>query len=240
MSPNRELILVMPVYNEAECIARVLNDWRAQLDALAIDFEILALNDGSKDDTAQVLAAFDDDARISVINKANSGHGPTILKGYREAAARANWVFQCDSDDEMKPDDFSRLWEKREKYDALMGIRAHREQSGGRKFLSGGSRIVIKLLFGRGVRDVNVPYRLMRSSVLAPMLQKIPDDTFAPNLLISGMLARGKFRLLNLPVPHENRKTGEVSLRSWKVYSVALRSLRQTLIFLARQKLGLG
>lgn len=235
MIEKRELILVMPVYNEAQCIARVLCEWRAALDALAIDFEILALNDGSKDATAQVLAAFESDERVSVVNKTNSGHGPTILRGYCEAVSRAEWVFQCDSDDEMKPDAFAKLWERREKYDAVMGFRASRQQEAGRKFLSGGSRVVIKLLFGRRVRDVNVPYRLIRAQVLAPMLQKIPDDTFAPNLLISGLLSRG-FRVANLPVPHENRKTGEVSLRSWKVYSVALRSLRQTLFFLARQK----
>lgn len=228
---QRELIVVMPVYNEAECIAGVARDWRTTLTDLGIDFELWLYNDGSKDNTAEVLAQFADDDRIRVTNKANSGHGPTILGGYREAVRRAQWVFQVDSDDEMKPAQFEQLWKRRAKYVALFGFRAGREQDPARKFLSGGSRVVVKLLFGRGVRDVNVPYRLMRSDVLRPIVEAIPADTFAPNVIISGVLSRQKRRLFNYPVPHEGRKTGTASLTSLKVYKVAARSLLQTLTF---------
>ena len=231
MSNSRELIVVMPVYNEAECISTVLNDWSAALSDLAIDFEIRALNDGSTDETAQVLAAYDKDARIVVVNKANSGHGPTILQGYREASSRADWVFQVDSDDEMRSQAFANFWKRRDKYDAIFGVRVAREQDSARRFLSAGSRATIKFLYGRGVRDVNVPYRLMRAQILAPIVAAIPDDTFAPNILISGVLGKKRRRVLNLPVLHENRKTGTGSLTSSKVWKVAARALGQTLRF---------
>lgn len=231
MNTSRELIVVMPVYNEAECIGAVLDDWRAALSDLKINFEILALNDGSKDQTAAVLSAYENDARITVINKANSGHGPTILQGYRDAATRADWVFQIDSDDEMKPRAFPNFWKRRDKYDAIFGVRVAREQDSARRFLSAGSRATIKFLYGRGVRDVNVPYRLMRAKVLAPIVAAIPDDTFAPNILISGVLGKRRRRVLNLPVLHENRVTGTGSLTSSKVWKVAARALGQTLRF---------
>lgn len=231
MSNSRELIVVMPVYNEAECIGAVLDDWRAALSQLNIDFEIIALNDGSKDNTAEVLAAYKSDARISVVNKANSGHGPTILQGYRDAATRAQWVFQIDSDDEMKPRAFANFWKRRDKYDAIFGVRVAREQDSARRFLSAGSRATVKFLYGRGVRDVNVPYRLMRATVLAPIVAAIPDDTFAPNILISGVLGKKRRRVLNLPVLHENRKTGTASLTNSKVWKVAARALGQTVRF---------
>ena len=125
---SRELIVVMPVYNEAECIQNVLSEWRDALENLGIDFQIVALNDGSKDQTATGLEAFAEDARFQIVNKANSGHGPTILEGYRDAVSRAKWVFQVDSDDEMKPASFGELWKRREKYDALFGYRHNREQ----------------------------------------------------------------------------------------------------------------
>jgi glycosyltransferase involved in cell wall biosynthesis len=198
---------------------------------MQLDFALLVLNDGSKDGTARALEAFQDDPRVRVINKQNSGHGPTILAGYRIAVEEADWVFQCDSDDEMKPAHFAKLWDKRAKYDALFGVRVHREQEAARKLLSAGSRMAVRLLFGRGVRDVNTPYRLMRASALRPIVRAIPDDTFAPNILISGVFSRGRNRIYNALVPHENRKTGTASLTSSKVWKVAWKSLRQTLQF---------
>ena len=231
MSNSRELIVVMPVYNEAECIRAVLDDWSAALSDLNIDFEIIALNDGSKDDTQNVLSKYENDARITVINKANSGHGPTITQGYRDAATRAEWVFQVDSDDEMKPRAFANFWNRRQDYDAIFGVRAMREQDSARKFLSAGSRATIKFLYSRGVRDVNVPYRLMRARALKPIVTAIPDETFAPNILISGVLGKRRRRVLNLPVTHENRKTGTGSLANSKVWKIAARALVETLKF---------
>ena len=231
MNTSRELIVVMPVYNEAECISAVLNDWSAALADLNIDFEILVLNDGSNDNTAQVLSAYEDDARVTVINKANSGHGPTILQGYREAVQRADWVFQIDSDDEMKPRAFPNFWKRREKYDAIFGVRVAREQDSARRFLSAGSRATIKFLYSRGVRDVNVPYRLMRARTLSPIVAAIPDTTFAPNILISGVLGKRRRRVLNFPVLHENRVTGTGSLANSKIWKIAARALAETLRF---------
>ena len=221
----------MPVYNEAECIGAVIEDWRATLADLDVNYEIIVLNDGSKDDTAQVLSAYENDARVTIINKANSGHGPTILRGYRDAATRAQWVFQIDSDDEMKPRAFPNFWRRRNKYDAIFGVRVAREQDSARRLLSAGSRATVKFLYGRGVRDVNVPYRLMRARVLAPIVAAIPDETFAPNILISGVLGKNRRRVLNLPVMHENRKTGTGSLTNSKVWKVAALALSQTLRF---------
>lgn len=227
-----DLVVVMPVYNEAECIASVLRDWERELDALEIRFQIHVLNDGSSDATASMLAPFEDRAPFRVTHKANSGHGPTILAGYRQAVEAATWVFQCDSDDEMRPEHFALLWSKREGFDALFGSRFGREQSAARRFITLVSRLVVRLLFRRGVRDVNVPYRLLRAAVLEPILARVPDDTFAPNILISGALARARVRIYNVAVPHEGRKTGQVSILKWKLWRMALRAGWQTLRFL--------
>lgn len=226
-----DLMVVMPVYNEEACIAGVVRAWRDQLSALDIEFALLVLNDGSKDGTAAALRAFDGDGRVQVVNKANSGHGPTILQGYRRAVNEAEWVFQCDSDDEMPPSSFAKLWARRDRYDALFGYRWQRQQDAARLLLSAGSRVAVRVLFGRGVRDVNTPYRLLRASKLKPIVAAIPDDTFAPNVLISGVFSNYRRRVANLPVPHQNRKTGTASLTSAKVWKVAFKSLRQTFSF---------
>lgn len=128
-----DLAVVMPVYNEQECIAAVVDAWRAVLAKLNIDYLLIVLNDGSQDATPAALAKFTEDRHISIVHKTNSGHGPTILLGYRQAVEIARWVFQCDSDDEMSPEYFPHLWEKRKHYDALFGFRSGREQNTGRR-----------------------------------------------------------------------------------------------------------
>ena len=229
MSKKLDLAVVMPVYNEDECIVGVVESWRDALEELHINFRIIVLNDGSKDNTAQALETFADDERIEVINKKNSGHGPTILTGYKMAVEIADWVFQCDSDDEMKPDHFAALWNRREEFDALFGMRDGRVQNAGRKLISACSRWTVQLLFGGGVRDVNVPYRLIQSTLLKQIVVQIPARTFAPNVIISGALNRAGARIYNHPIPHQDRRTGTVSIVKWKLWRAAMRSFGQTL-----------
>ena len=226
MSPA-ELTIVMPVYNEQDAIQRVVCEWLDEMARLRIRCELRAYNDGSKDATAERLRAMQSQhPELVVIDKRNEGHGPTILRGYREATAP--WVFQTDSDGEMPASSFSTLWERRNEYDALFGYRAGRVQNLGRKLISLVSRCTVSLLFGKGVRDVNTPYRLIRASLLKAIVAQIPDDTFAPNVIISGALARANVRLWNGPVPHQGRKSGAVSIVKWKLWKAAFRSFWQT------------
>ena len=225
-----DLGVVMPVFNEEGCIVKVVRSWTIALSALGIQFRLFILNDGSKDGTKEALEAFKSDYRVEIINKQNSGHGSTILMGYQKAVKVADWTFQCDSDDEMKPDYFNRLWARREDFDALFGSRTDREQNIGRKLISAYSRGVVRIFFGTGVYDVNTPYRLIRSHLLEQIVNQIPADTFAPNVIISGVLNKYKLRIFEYPVPHENRKTGKVSIVKWKLWESAAKAFWQTLL----------
>lgn len=224
-----ELEIVMPIFNEEACIASVIEGWCRELDQLAVDYRLLAINDGSTDGTADVLAGLSHDFKVNVITKPGSGHGPTILAGYRLAVGEAEWVFQCDSDDEMKPDAFATLWALRQTNDAVFGSRRNREQGIGRKVLSAASRVVVRVAYASGVDDVNTPYRLMRAAVLAPIIAAVPTSTFAPNLVVSGVLALSGVRIANVPVPHSSRRTGAVSIVKWRLVKAAASALGQTL-----------
>jgi hypothetical protein len=168
-----DLVLVLPVYNEEDCIVAVMREWTTMLSHLGIRYQMIVLNDGSKDRTAARLAEFSGDSHVQVIDKANAGHGPTVLQGYRLAVDRAIWAFQCDSDNEMPADHFPELWARREHYDALFGTRTDRVQTLPRKIVSAASRMTVRILFGPGVVDVNTPYRLMRCSVLKQIIEQI-------------------------------------------------------------------
>src|SRR5262245_27544783 len=100
-----QLSIVMPVYNEAGAILPVLQAWLSVVDKLHIDYEFLIYDDGSRDETLRLLTEHAYNLpRVKIRHHANHGHGPTILRGYREA--RGQWIFQTDSDDEMPAEHF--------------------------------------------------------------------------------------------------------------------------------------
>ena len=225
-----QLTVIIPVYNEEEIIVKVLKEWSAELEYLKLTHEIRVYNDGSKDNTAGVLNDLEKQIpNLIVVNKKNSGHGPTILQGYREASQKSEWIFQVDSDNEMPASFFSELWKNKDNYDFLIGIRTNREQHRVRKIISGISRYTVWLFYRKGVADVNAPYRLMRSSCFADLYQKIPATTFAPNLVISGYAGLKKLRIFQTNVLHTNRETGEVSIKRFKLLKVAAKSYWQTI-----------
>lgn len=227
------LCVVMPVYNEQDAIGAVLGKWAKALDALELDYTIRPYNDGSKDNSLAVMKETAADLpRVEVRDKPNGGHGNTILTGYRDAAKDGfDWIFQIDSDDEMGPEKFGELWSHRNDYDFLVGIRDGRKQALSRKIISFMSRLCVRVFYGKGIWDVNTPYRLMRVSSFSCFYGQIPLTTFAPNVILSGLAARHHLRCFEMRVPQHDRTTGEVSIKKWKLLRAATRSFFQTISF---------
>jgi glycosyltransferase involved in cell wall biosynthesis len=148
----------------------------------------------------------------------------------------AEWVFQVDSDNEIRAEHFRKLWSERDLHDAVIGIRDGRHQPLPRRIISTVSRLVVALFYGTGVTDVNCPFRLMRTDVLKQILRRIPENTFAPNVAISGLLALSRARVKNMPVPHSNRQTGEVSIKKWKLLKAAAKAFLQVIMFRFRRQ----
>lgn len=228
---SKELTIIVPVYNEQEVIEKVIDKWSKQLSSLNINFEIKAFNDGSRDNTLEMLnKAKGTCPNLMVIDKPNSGHGPTILKGYKESLD-SEWLFQMDSDDEIAPDYFSELWNNRKKFDFLIGNRKNRNTPKVRQLISWISRFTIRVFYGSKVFDVNCPYRLMNSNMVKDFIQTIPDDTLAPNLIIAGMASKKKLKVFQKIVKFEVRTTGEVSIKNWKLFKFSVKSFLQTISF---------
>ena len=223
------LALIIPAYNESAIIETVLKDWSDLLKSLEIDFSIHVYNDGSSDNTLAVLEQFAvDKAQIIVHDKTNSGHGPTILKAYRELQD-AEWLFQIDSDNEISSRYFSELWDARHNYDFLIGQRVYTSRALSRYLISWFSKLTVQLFYGSGIADVNVPYRLLRRAAFAEIFETIPDNTFAPNIIITGLAIRHKFSFKQIKVRSINRQTGTVSIKHFKLLKSAVLSFYQTI-----------
>jgi hypothetical protein len=226
-----ELAIVMPAFNEEAGICGAVTSWKDELTGLGINYRMILINDGSSDNTGAILDRWACDPHVLVVHKKNGGHGPTIMAGYRIAVQIATWVFQTDSDEEIKPSNFARLWDRRHGYQALLGIRRRRVQPLIRKVSSMGCRYSVHLLFGNRVEDVNVPFRLILSSVLGPIVKAIPPLSFAPNVLVSAILSLSNLRVLNIPVIWEGRKSGTTSLGRIMLLEAIFRAFLQTILF---------
>jgi len=228
----KELTVIMPVYNEDDVISQVLTGWMKELRRLDIDFELFIYNDGSTDDTLERIRKFEKtNEEIEVIDKPNSGHGPTILQGYQQS--KGDWIFQTDSDNEIRPDQFKKVWMQRNNGDFIIGIRNNRESSTHRRIVSFISRWSVWLLYGKGIRDVNCPYRLFKKEKFEKSFNRIPSDTFAPNIILSGITCHEKMNIIEVPVIFSVRSSGEVSvdLQNWKLLKVAIKCWLQTISF---------
>lgn len=223
-----ELSLVLPVYNEAALVGGVVEAWVRELTCLNVDYELLLYDDGSVDDTPRILDALA--ARypsVLVRHHPNRGHGPTILRGYRESLGE--WVFQADSDGEIDVSGIRGLWDQRSAHDFMVGRRVDRAAPWTRRLISAVSSLAVRLLFGGGIHDVNSPFRLMRTARLRELLAEVPDDAFAPNVMLSGLAVARGLRVLEHPVRCVPRRSEAGSLGGLKALRMAARSLGQTL-----------
>ena len=208
----KDVAVVIPVFNEEKLIGECIDEWLNVLDSVNLNYEILIIDDGSSDATISIVERYGDNQNIQLIIKQNEGHGPTILAGYKRAVGIAEWVFQADSDNEISPNQFSALWSRRQGQDAVIAWRQGRDQTTVRRLVTFFARVTTKVLFRCHLRDVNIPFRLIRSETLTILLEKIPSDTFAPNIALSGALSLMNYQVEECPVVFNERIVGESSL----------------------------
>lgn len=230
ISDKKLLGVVIPVYNEAECIAEVISSWDTFLtNYLGDNYVMLLINDGSKDNTPAILDSLKPQHKnLRVLHQPNGGHGNAVLNGYHKILEfNTEWVFQVDSDNQFLPEDFPKLWEKRDKSKFLLGYRKVRYDDFNRLIITRIVRVLNFLLFRCFIPDANVPYRLIKTDYLRGLLSVLPANPFAPNIFLSVLAKRDGNDLQNIPVTHKERETGQVSIIKLKLLKVCMRSARE-------------
>ena len=227
--PLRELCVVMPVHNEAGCVADVLGEWSTMFEGLGIDYVWAIVDDGSRDATPQVLAELQQaNPCIMVWSQPQSGHGAAVMAGYRRAVGLARWVLQIDSDGELRSERFGKFWRTRAEHDLLLGRRNQRGAPAMRKMMTKGARLALRCLFGSRLKDTNVPFRLVRAERLESALRLLPMQAQAPNVLLSGLSARLGWRVTTLKVKSYPRAAGVSTLRPVRLLKLGARAAAQT------------
>lgn len=119
------LYIVIPAYNEAENIEKLIDDWYPIVERHNGEgaSRLVVINDGSKDNTYEILLNLAQSRPLlQPLTKENGGHGPTLIYGYRYAIKnKADYIFQTDSDRQTLPEEFE-FFGKREKLTMLFWV----------------------------------------------------------------------------------------------------------------------
>ena len=161
---------------------------------------------------------------LVIVDKFNAGHGRTCRFGYDAAAcSEAEWVFQIDSDGQCDPAFFEEFWKARMENDCIFGIRTRRDDGLARTITSKICRWSSTLICGVDMVDPNVPYRLVRRSVLAQAIAKIPSAFEIHNVALTYRLKQNsKARWAYVPIRFRDRQGGINSINLINVLKLGI------------------
>lgn len=224
---SNNLYITMPAYNEAANIEETIKQWHAVVKKISADSRLVIVNDGSKDNTYEIMERLKDKySQLVPVTKKNSGHGSTLLFAYNYCIkADADYIFQTDSDGQTDPDEFWQFWEKRKEYDFIIGYRKQRQDGFTRVVVTKTLKLLVWLIFGEVVKDPNTPFRLMNAKKLKPILEIIPNDFFLSNVIISMLVVKRKEKYFWLPISFKSRQGGVNSINLQKIMKIGYKAI---------------
>jgi glycosyltransferase involved in cell wall biosynthesis len=200
-----DLSVVIPVYNEEENLPVLWPELRGVLEAEGLDFEVVFVDDGSRDRSAEIIRALREaDPRVRLVRlKANAGETAATDAGFH--AARGRWVVTMDADLQNDPRDIPGLLRHLERWDAVTGWRVRRG-AGDARVRAGscrGAHPVRNRISDDVIQDSGCTFRAFRRECLRGLVLYRGFHRFIPTLL----KMRG-YRVVEVPVRHRPRRFG--------------------------------
>ena len=163
---TKELSVIFPIYNEQETIKETLLEWRDTLDKLQIKYEIILAEDGSTDNTKNILNNLlinNGDLFVSNIEDQKRGYANAIRSSIK--IAKGKYILNVDSDGQCDPKDFINFWKKRDLLEngIIIGHRFNRKDSLQRLLMSKFFLVLHRILFFSKVKDPSCPYILSKN-----------------------------------------------------------------------------
>lgn len=197
---------VLPAYNEQEVIARTVEAVDDVLSKLAHDYEIIVVDDGSRDATAERLAELQTRfPRLAVeTHPRNRGYGAALATGF--SAATKELIFLTDGDKQFDVAELRDFLPLPEDVDLYIGYRRPRADPWIRRLYGWGWNELVNLLFGPTARDVDCAFKLLRREVWQRTRVRATGATFSVEFLVKAR--RLGFRVRERPVRHYPRAAG--------------------------------
>ena len=202
------LSVFFPAYNDSGTIASMVIRAVKAASELTSDYEVIVVNDGSADATAQIadeLARTYSHVRV-VHHPRNLGYGGALQTGFRSATK--DLIFYTDGDAQYDPAELAALWARMTPdADLVNGYKISRSDPLHRIIIGRVYHHIVSLLFGLTVRDVDCDFRLMRRSIF----EKINLEKTSGVICLEMMkkIQDAGFRIVEVPVHHYHRAFGK-------------------------------
>lgn len=198
-----KLSIVIPAYNEQHAIGRVLNDLKEVISRSGLDYEVIVVDDGSRDSTAEVVRA---SGGVTLIqHSVNRGYGAALKNGIRNADGEL--ILTIDSDGTYLAKDIPELLKYASEYDMVVGARTSGEIriQRARKLAR---YILVKLagyMVGNKIPDLNSGLRIFRKETVRIFLGMLPSGFSFTTSLTLAYLSEG-YSIKYVPIDYARRE----------------------------------
>ncbi len=223
---NRSLSVVLPAHNEEEAIAQTVHQVLDTLSAWGLDFEVIVVNDGSRDRTGIILdtiAGTHSNVRV-IHHPVNQGYGAALVSGFE--AVTKDLAFFMDSDGQFDIRDLERFFPLFGEYDAVLGYRIDRQDTWMRKANAWGWKILVGMIFGVYVRDVDCAFKLYPAEFFRAHALETRGAMINTEILYK--FSRAGYTYAQVGVQHLPRHGGKATGAK---PSVILRAFRELAVF---------
>lgn len=207
MKTIQSLSVIIPAFNEKPALNYALDETVKFLDSTGITYEIVVINDGSTDGSAELLShRSSSDPRIKSINhERNYGKGRALRTGITYASSY-DWTLLIDADQQILLTDLNRFDVSTKNAYVIIGNRVNKHYNLYRRTISSINRHLIRTLFGVRVRDVNCPFKLIKTE----LLKKIPlsANGFGIDAELLWQLSLIPATIVEIPVESYPRRAG--------------------------------
>ncbi|PIK77623.1 undecaprenyl-phosphate 4-deoxy-4-formamido-L-arabinose transferase [Pseudomonas sp. 382] len=209
--------IVIPVYNEQESLPELLRRTGAACEQLRHPYEIVLVDDGSRDDSAHILEAAaqaENSPFVAVILNRNYGQHAAIMAGFEQC--KGDVVITLDADLQNPPEEIPRLVAEAERgFDVVGTVRSNRQDSALRRWPSKVINYAVKRSTGVAMSDYGCMLRAYRRTVIDAMLACRERSTFIP--ILANSFARHTTEIL---VTHAEREHGDSKYSPMRLISL--------------------
>ncbi|MEN6386657.1 MAG: glycosyltransferase family 2 protein [Phycisphaerales bacterium] len=219
----KSISIFFPCYNEQENIERVVKTTIEVVESLNVDYEIIIVDDGSKDNTGKIadeLAAKDNHIK-AVHHCPNKGYGAALQSGFKTATKE--YVFYTDGDGQFDIKELPLLFEYTNDYDIVTGFRINRQDNFVRKINAFCWTTMANFLFGMKIKDMDCAFKLYKRKIFDEITLKSTGALI--NTEIFARASNKGYKIYQLGVHHYPRTAGKQTGANIKVILRAFKEL---------------
>jgi glycosyltransferase involved in cell wall biosynthesis len=160
------LSVFFPCYNEEKNVNKLVHNANQFLPSIAADYEIIVIDDGSTDRTAEIAGRLaEEDPHVRLIrHETNRGYGSTLRTGFKNSLK--NYIFFTDGDNQFDIKELTNLLPYIKDFDIVAGYRIKRQDNLMRQLNAWCFNTIIRILFGLKIKDLNCAFKLFRHDVI--------------------------------------------------------------------------